>query len=509
MAVGKLISPITLQPDEATRKGAPFWRLILTGSSWFGTAFMMYLLFSLTTSYFEDTLGCGKVMSHIVWAGGPISGFLVQPIVGAVSDQCTSRLGRRRPFMIVGLIITILSALVFSNSKEISGGNNDIAVAIAFIMFYLMDFSINAVQGPSRALLSDMASLEQQRIAQSICCIMQGLGGFSATYVQNAFSSPIDSIQILFIIGVSVCAVVNVVAMLAAIDPQLRLGVRDTGSCDKVVDVEREGTSLSVRREAAGDRSVWALIKSAFVSIFVGIRTMKTSVMRVCAVQFFTWLALFCMIPWVTDWFKTDVLKADYNLDVVPSEITDKYVVHAANAQAFQQLVMTIAGLIIPFAIPFIGLKIAYSITLAPLAVILLLNYLIKPGHKDALIMYPITGISQAAVNIFPYTIIGLIFPTSEAKGLNMGLLNVWIVIPQLLDTAWTGIVASEYGDAFVMFIGGLSASIAVIGALFVVFPSPESSKAKAALEQELMDKATGDPVIEHLKEQELREEKK
>ncbi|CAG8712747.1 8014_t:CDS:2, partial [Scutellospora calospora] len=97
----------------------------------------------------------------LVWFAGPLSGFVIQPLVGAFSDKCTSRMGRRRPFIIIGGILVCISMvsiayskewamiLLGKNSSQVTLDNEEIrhmAIIIAVIGFYCLDFSLNAVQ---------------------------------------------------------------------------------------------------------------------------------------------------------------------------------------------------------------------------------------------------------------------------------------------------------------------------------------------------------------------------
>lgn len=102
------------------------------------------------------SLGLSKSLMALVWIAGPLSGALVQPYIGILSDNCRSKWGKRTPFMIVGSIATVVSLLVLSWIREIVGGflglfgaqadstgvkNSIIVMAVLFI--YVLDFSIN------------------------------------------------------------------------------------------------------------------------------------------------------------------------------------------------------------------------------------------------------------------------------------------------------------------------------------------------------------------------------
>ena len=96
-------------------------------------------------------LGLSKSRTSLVWIAGPLSGLIMQPIVGVISDRCMSRYGRRRPFMIIGSFIVAACLLVLGWTKEIvesfvskSEFAQTCMISLAVFAIYAVDFSINA-----------------------------------------------------------------------------------------------------------------------------------------------------------------------------------------------------------------------------------------------------------------------------------------------------------------------------------------------------------------------------
>lgn len=118
--------------------------------------------FALTTPYFEKGLQAGTVLSHAVWVVGPLSGLIAAPIVGTMSDRCTSKLGRRRPFIIVGLLATVVGMIVFSHADVIASlfltqgtdAHRTTAIVIAILAFCVLDLAINTTMWPSMSYLN-------------------------------------------------------------------------------------------------------------------------------------------------------------------------------------------------------------------------------------------------------------------------------------------------------------------------------------------------------------------
>lgn len=117
--------------------------------------------FAVVTPYFEKTLTSGILLSHGVWVAGPLSGLIVAPIIGSVSDRCTSRYGRRRPFIVGGLIATVFGMLAFSNADRIThifftpqtDAARTAALFIAVCSFCILDLAINTTMWPSKLII--------------------------------------------------------------------------------------------------------------------------------------------------------------------------------------------------------------------------------------------------------------------------------------------------------------------------------------------------------------------
>merc|ERR1739844_447706 len=99
-------------------------------------------------------------------SAGPVVGFIVGPIVGTWSEQSTSKWGRRRPIIVAGLLSTLVAGLLYSGAEQLLGKGSQ-AMYLAAIMQWVLDFTINAMQTPFRALVADLASADQQLPMQS------------------------------------------------------------------------------------------------------------------------------------------------------------------------------------------------------------------------------------------------------------------------------------------------------------------------------------------------------
>jgi solute carrier family 45 protein 1/2/4 len=96
----------------------PLWKLVISAIPWIGIQALWSTEFAVTTPYMKD-LGMSDAMSSNIWMFGPIAGFFTAPIVGSFSDRCQSRIGRRRPYIMAGLVLLWVASLVFASSKYI------------------------------------------------------------------------------------------------------------------------------------------------------------------------------------------------------------------------------------------------------------------------------------------------------------------------------------------------------------------------------------------------------
>lgn len=143
------------------------------------------LQLSLLTPYIQ-LLGVPHKWAAFVWLCGPISGFLIQPTVGHYSDRCTSRFGRRRPFLVTGAFLLCIAVFLISFAADIghsmgdslATGTKPRAVAFFVFGFWILDIANNVIQGPCRALLADLSGNNEAKltIANALFAFFMAVG---------------------------------------------------------------------------------------------------------------------------------------------------------------------------------------------------------------------------------------------------------------------------------------------------------------------------------------------
>lgn len=288
-------SSASMPPDRAS--WARIYSLCIAN---FGINCAWALEFAITTPYFEQSLNSGKVISHAVWIVGPLSGLVVAPIVGALSDRCRSRFGRRRPFIFAGLLATIIGMTVFSNAQLVadfftahhSSANHVTAIVIAIISFCVLDLALNTTMWPVRALQGDLIPSAQQHSVQSASIVMFSVGDLAASAMINLSKEPVSSIhKIFFFTGVVYFLSVASLLVLGKETP-----ISDEDSSDE------HGPDASYS-----------------FNIFSYLRSLPAWMWRIGATHALGFFALFCFYPNTSSWLGSVVLGGKFLLRFTPT----------------------------------------------------------------------------------------------------------------------------------------------------------------------------------------------
>jgi solute carrier family 45, member 1/2/4 len=177
-----LTSPIT------TRKlgipGPKWLHLPLLTMGHFGISIFWSVEMSYASPYLVS-LGLSKPSIALVFLAGPLSGLIVQPLVGALADGTTSRFGRRRPWMLAGALVSVFSMLLLGFARTVAGvltgrsnaEDNGVTILLAVIAIYLANFSVNAIMAMDRALVVDVLPISEQAAGTAWAARMNLLGG--------------------------------------------------------------------------------------------------------------------------------------------------------------------------------------------------------------------------------------------------------------------------------------------------------------------------------------------
>ncbi|KAH8175910.1 MFS/sugar transport protein [Sarocladium implicatum] len=342
-------------PDEQPQRGAvadssqetkSVWYLILLTISIGGLQIAWSVEMS-NGSPFLLSLGLSKSLMALVWIAGPLTGTLVQPYVGMLSDNCRIPWGRRKPFMVGGTAATILSLLFLAWVQDIVGGilglfgvdreSQGVKVAIivaAVFGVYVLDFAINALQAAIRAFIVDCAPAHQQEAANAMASRIIGFGnivGYVAGYVNlSSFLWFLGNTQFKILCAIASIGLFVTVGVSVAIIPER--------------DPRLDGPP---KKPQAG-------IISFFISIFKTIKHLPPTIKRVCMVQFCSWVGFFPLLFYTSSYIGEIYLEPylEGNPDLSKEEL-DKLYERATRIGTFALLVNSIVSLTTNVFLPF------------------------------------------------------------------------------------------------------------------------------------------------------------
>lgn len=470
---------------------------------------MGFALQNANVSRIFQTLGADIEHLPILWVAAPVTGLLVQPVIGYLSDRTWNRLGRRRPYFLGGAILASLALFVMPNSPTLW---------IAAGMLWIMDASINVSMEPFRAFVGDNLPPEQRTSGFAMQSFFIGIGavvasampwilanGFDVANTAGPGQVP-DSVKWSFYIGGAAffLAVGWTVLKSREYSPEELAGFDDA---EPVSDAVSDGPALEsngLRRWGFGfvvvglgltawvvtgdlDKQLYILgvgLAAFGVLCFVTARlqdagrtaggyyqvmndlfAMPRVMKQLAVVQFFSWFALFAM--WI--YGTAAVTSFHYGATDVTGEAYNEGANWVGMLFAAYNGFAALAAIAIPFLVSRLGCRVSHLLNLL-LGGIGLASFMFI--RDPAWLLLPMVGVGVAWASILslPYALLSGVLPAAK-MGVYMGIFNFFIVIPQLVAASLLGLLLRElFGGApiYGMVIGGVSLALAGVLTLFV-----------------------------------------
>ncbi|PIE99672.1 MAG: MFS transporter, partial [Paludibacter sp.] len=159
------------QPNKFTKPKLSFWQIWNMSFGFLGIQFGFALQNANVSRIFES-LGAKIDDIPILWLAAPITGFIIQPIIGHLSDKTWNKFGRRKPYFLTGAILASLALFIMPNSPTLW---------VAAGMLWVMDASINISMEPFRAFVGDMLPAEQCTLGFSMQSFFIGIGAVAGS----------------------------------------------------------------------------------------------------------------------------------------------------------------------------------------------------------------------------------------------------------------------------------------------------------------------------------------
>ncbi len=415
-----------------------------------------------------ESLGASPLLFGLIWLAGPVTGMLVQPIIGELSDKTHTIFGKRRPYLFAGALFASLALWAFPNSALIweklseMFGLPELAfggLIIAALMIWVIDACVNAAQGPYRALVPDLVPQEQHALANSYLSFAIGLGSVIAAgtapflkYVCNYQMS----IEAQFVMA----ALAFSLAML--------------WTCITIREHKYKKNEIieEVKVEENKEKG------PSFIQKVVDFFKSSPEVGKICTMQLFTWIGIMSLNIFFTQYAIHTVFGVP-DLTTATEEIKNSYTATISQATNFSSICFAIQNLIcflvsIPIGLlsTKLGNKKVHFISLLTLAFAFVGMGLYTTNTAFILICMAVAGIGWASILALPFAMLSQ-FIQKGSEGSVMGIFNIFIAGPQVLVCtllAWfisqcaydipTGI---NYHWEYAFFIGAITLVISAV----------------------------------------------
>lgn len=373
-----------------------------------------------------QTFGADVEHLSLFWLAAPITGMIVQPIIGHYSDRTWTRLGRRRPFFLTGALLAALALIVMPNAALLAYLLPPIMIGAGMLM--IMDASINVAMEPFRALVADNLPESQHSLGFSVQTFLIGGGAIIGSWLPYVLSE---------YAGVSKTAAPgsiphNVVYSFYAGAAVLVITLLWTVITTKEYSPEQ-------RRQFQPEEDP-AAKQGGLTTIFKDFASMPLAMKQLGLVQFFSWFALFSM--WV---FSTPAIASHIYHVSAGDTYSDQYA-DAANwvgvLFGIYNGVSAIYALCLPVLSRRLGKRATHALSLCAGGVGLLSIYFIQDPQWLIFSMLGV-GLAWGSILAMPYAILSNSLPAHKT-GVYMGIFNFFITFPQIVNGFFGGMIVKH-----------------------------------------------------------------
>jgi maltose/moltooligosaccharide transporter len=485
-----------------------FWQIWNMCLGFLGLQFG-FALQNANVSRIFQTLGASIDEIPILWIAAPLTGLLVQPLIGYASDRTWTRLGRRRPYFLAGAALSAVALIAMPHAP---------VLWVAAALLWMLDASINISMEPIRAFVGDQLAPSQRPAGYAMQSFFIGVGAVVASMLPwllahagvsntvdpsgNGLAIP-DTVRYAFYLGAVVLFMAmgwtvlrtreyppEVLSSFADAKPAVeRIRAHDPGKdrrngllwsalgvagivlvryfrLDPQLYVVFVGTLLwgiALTTHGSSNRP------GMFGTIMRDLHDMPEAMRKLIPVQFFSWLALFSMWIYTT----AAVTQVHFGSSDPASEAYNQGANWVGVLFAAYSGFAALAAVIIPFSVRRFGIRRSHLINLCIGGVALISFRFIRDPDWLLLAMVGV-GFAWASIVSLPYALLSDSVP-AQKMGLYMGLFNFFIVIPQLVAASVLGFTLKIlFGGApiYALILGGLSFIIAGLFVLRVPHPA-------------------------------------
>lgn len=399
------------KPTTTVKPNLSFWQIWNMSFGFFGIQYNFGLQQFIMSPVFRY-LGADESKIPILWLAGPVTGLLIQPLIGAISDRTWSpRWGRRKPFFLIGAIISSIALVLMPNSK---------ALWMAAGLMWMMDAGLNITMEPFRAFIGDKLNQSQRTLGFAVQSFFVGFGQILASLMPYILpiigitmaatvvgeGSPIpEYVHYLFYIGafVIIAAVLWTVYTTKEYPPE------------NMAEFERQ------KREQKGLGHMFSEIKDALVD-------MPTTMRQLWWVKFFTWYGL----PLMWQYLSLAISRHSFNAPNPDSPGFEEGSKWGGLCFAF----FNIGCILVSFMIPALTKRFSKQATHAlflSVAGFGFLSTLLSDDKNIFAFGMLLVGFGWGSILSMPYVMLANSVP-AERMGVYMGIFNGFIVVPQIIS---------------------------------------------------------------------------
>lgn len=481
-----------------------FWQIWNMCFGFMGIQFGFALQNSNVSRIFQ-TLGADYGNMAILWVAAPITGLIVQPIIGYFSDNTWTRLGRRRPYFLYGAIAASLSLFIMPNSPTLW---------MAAGMLWIMDASINVSMEPFRAFVGDMLPKKQRPLGYAMQSFFIGVGSVIASAlpwmmsnwfdISNTAAAGVlpDSVKFSFYAGglIFLLCVLWTVFTTKEYSPETLASFEE-----QETKTEVHPNIARTAKQFLNGAAIWLLLglvltilitinlqaldKSLFILsggfIFFGICqliaahlakternqhgflqvlndlfNMPKTMQQLAIVQFFSWFPFFAMWAYTTP----AITQYHYGTSDTSSALYNQGADWVGMLFSAYNLTSIVAAICIPLLVKWLSLKTTHMINLAFGGLGFISFVLIKDPSYLIVAMIGV-GFAWASILSVPYALLADAVPIKK-MGLYMGIFNFFIVLPQILAASILGFLVTKVfanQPIYALVLGGCSMMLAAI----------------------------------------------
>ena len=437
-----------------TKPNLSFWQIWNLSFGFLGVQ-AGFALQNANASRILQTFGADVDSLSWFWIVAPLTGMIIQPIIGHYSDHTWGRMGRRKPYFLVGALLAAIALILLPNSGALS-----VLIAPLFIgagMLTILNASFNVAMEPMRALVADLLPNKQRTLGFSIQTFMIGVGAVVGSWMPYVFSEWFDigndtiagkipmNVLLSFYIGafMMIAAVVWTILRTKENPPEVHRSFQDAQA--QAAELNEQNKGLSV--------------------IFKDIARMPKTMKELGIVQFFSWFALFAMWVYMTPAI-ADHVYGTTDPKTVEYQKAGDWVGVLFGVYNF---VAMLFALVLPGIAAKTNRKITHSISLMFGAMGLISIFFITNPLWLILSMAGV-GIAWASILAMPYAILAGAIPAAK-MGVYMGIFNLFITIPQVVGSLANGAILNYFfksDSMYAILMAGICLLLAAISVVFV-----------------------------------------